>query len=116
MIPTGFAATGRTSNAPSNMPGHRKIPTAGIPNETGILSGRQHQTLDMELFGPNSWLGTMYVAALLGVSEMAAALGETALAEKTTRMGKAGAAYIDCRAFQRTLVHPEDRSFRQGVC
>ena len=28
------------------------------PDETGILSGRQHQTLDMELFEPNSWLGS----------------------------------------------------------
>ena len=46
------------------------------PEATGILSGRQHQTLDMELFEPNSWLGSMYVAALLAASEMAAALGD----------------------------------------
>ncbi|MFJ6321419.1 MULTISPECIES: GH116 family glycosyl-hydrolase [unclassified Rhizobium] len=69
------------------------------PDATGILSGRQHQTLDMELFGPNSWLGTIYVAALLATSEMAAALGDTDLSEKTGRMGKAGAAYIDDALF-----------------
>lgn len=69
------------------------------PDQTGILSGRQHQTLDMELFGPNSWLASMYVAALLGVSEMAAALGDTELSEKTARMGKAGAAYINSELF-----------------
>ncbi|EJJ25241.1 GH116 family glycosyl-hydrolase [Rhizobium sp. CF142] len=69
------------------------------PDQTGILSGRQHQTLDMELFGPNSWLASMYVAALLGVSEMAAVLGDTELSEKTARMGKAGAAYINSELF-----------------
>ncbi|MEK1900440.1 MAG: GH116 family glycosyl-hydrolase, partial [Rhizobium sp.] len=69
------------------------------PDRTGILSGRQHQTLDMELFGPNSWLASMYVAALLGVSEMAAVLGDTELSEKTARMGKAGAAYINSELF-----------------
>ena len=69
------------------------------PEQTGILSGRQHQTLDMELFGPNSWLGTMYVAALLATAQMAEALGEADLAEKCERLGTAGAAYIDDRLY-----------------
>jgi uncharacterized protein (DUF608 family) len=69
------------------------------PEQTGILSGRQHQTLDMELFGPNSWLGSMYVAALLATAEMAAALGDDELAATTARLGKAGAAYIDRELF-----------------
>jgi len=69
------------------------------PDQTGILTGRQHQTLDMELFGPNSWLGSIYVAALLAASEMAKAVGETELAEKTARMGRAGADYIDTELF-----------------
>jgi uncharacterized protein (DUF608 family) len=69
------------------------------PEQTGILSGRQHQTLDMELFGPNSWLGSMYVAALLAASEMAVAMGDTTLSEKTARMGKAGADYIDTELY-----------------
>jgi len=69
------------------------------PEETGILSGRQHQTLDMELFGPNSWLGSMYVAALLATAEMAAAVGDNALADKAARLGKAGADYINTELF-----------------
>lgn len=69
------------------------------PEATGILSGRQHQTLDMELFEPNSWLGSVYVAALLAFSEMAAALGEQALSEKTARIGKTGADYINTELF-----------------
>lgn len=69
------------------------------PGQTGILSGRQHQTLDMELFGPNSWLGSMYVAALLATAEMATVLGDDELAATTARMGKAGADYIDRELF-----------------
>lgn len=42
----------------------------------GVLEGRQHHTLDMELFGPSSWLEGMYLAALKAAAEMAEALGE----------------------------------------
>ena len=33
------------------------------PEQKGVLTGRQHHTLDMELFGPNSWLTGFYLAA-----------------------------------------------------
>ena len=69
------------------------------PDETGILSGRQHQTLDMELFGPNSWLASMYVAALLATARMAEALGDKDFADKCARLAKAGAAYIDAHLY-----------------
>ena len=69
------------------------------PDRTGVLWGRQHHTLDMELFGPNSWLSSMYVAALLAGSEMALACGEPAFAAELSRIAKAGAAYIDRELF-----------------
>jgi uncharacterized protein (DUF608 family) len=47
------------------------------PDKQGVLTGRQHHTLDMELFGPNSWLTGMYLAALKAASEMAKELGDT---------------------------------------
>ena len=40
--------------------------------------GRQHHTLDMELFGPSSWLEGFYLAALKAGSEMANYLGHNA--------------------------------------
>ena len=46
------------------------------PDRTGVLWGRQHHTLDMELFGPNSWLTSMYLAALKAAADMAVAIGE----------------------------------------
>src|SRR5690606_31998975 len=83
--------------------------------QTGILSGRQHQTLDMELFGPNSWLGSMYVAALLATSEMAAAMGDAELGEKTARMGKAGAEYIDAELYNGRWFHQKIDLGDKGV-
>src|SRR5262249_22664752 len=46
------------------------------PKKTGVLWGRQHHTLDMELFGPNAWLTGFYLGALKAGAEMAEALGE----------------------------------------
>ena len=44
------------------------------PEKSGILTGRQHHTLDMELFGPNAWLTGFYLAALKACAEMAEAV------------------------------------------
>lgn len=44
-------------------------------DKDGVLEGRQHHTLDMELFGPSSWLQGFYLAALKSAAEMAEFLG-----------------------------------------
>jgi len=51
-------------------------------DKDGVLEGRQHHTLDMELFGPSSWLEGMYLAALKAASEMAEFLGDTKKAQE----------------------------------
>lgn len=51
-------------------------------DKDGILEGRQHHTLDMELFGPSSWLQGFYLAALKSASEMAEFLGENKKAQE----------------------------------
>lgn len=45
------------------------------PEQTGVIHGRQHHTLDTELFGPNAWLTGFYLAALKAGAEMAEACG-----------------------------------------
>ncbi|MEK0315205.1 GH116 family glycosyl-hydrolase [Cohnella sp. 56] len=42
----------------------------------GVLEGTQHHTLDMELYGPSSWLNGYYHAALLAAAQMADAVGD----------------------------------------
>lgn len=55
------------------------------PEKSGVLTGRQHHTLDMELFGPSSWLNGFYLGALAAGAEMAEALGvaDTAVEYRT---------------------------------
>ena len=50
------------------------------PEQTGVIHGRQHHTLDTELFGPNAWLTGFYLAALKAGAEMAATCGDPATA------------------------------------
>lgn len=54
-----------------------KNPDAWDRDCDGILEGRQHHTLDMEMFGPSSWLEGMYLAALKAAAEMGEFLGDT---------------------------------------
>lgn len=59
-------------------------------NKDGVLEGRQHHTLDMELFGPSSWLEGMYLTALKAASEMAEFLGDTKKAEEYRELFEKG--------------------------
>ncbi len=59
----------------------------------GVLEGRQHHTLDMELFGPSSWLEGFYLCALRAASEMAAFLGDAAAKAEYDALYEMGYAY-----------------------
>lgn len=69
------------------------------PDKTGVLWGRQHHTLDMELFGPNSWLTGFYLGALKAAAEMAAHLGEDATANEYMAIFARGKAWSDEHLF-----------------
>ncbi len=64
------------------------------PKQTGVLHGRQHHTLDMELFGPNAWLTGFYLAALKAASEMAEVCSEADLSEKYLALFKRGRNWV----------------------
>jgi uncharacterized protein (DUF608 family) len=46
------------------------------PERSGVITGRQHHTLDKELFGPSAWLNGHYLGALKAAAEMAEVLNE----------------------------------------
>ena len=68
-------------------------------NHDGILEGRQHHTLDMELFGPSAWLQSMYLAALLAGAEIAEYLGEHESAEEYRALFEKGRAFTNNELF-----------------
>ena len=65
----------------------------------GVMEGCQHNTMDVEYFGPNPEIGGWYLAALRAAEEMAAYLGETAFAADCRRMFEHGRAWIDANLF-----------------
>ena len=65
----------------------------------GVLEGRQHHTLDMELFGPSSWLEGFYLGALRACAEMARAMGDTAFAADCDALFVKGKAWSDENLF-----------------
>jgi non-lysosomal glucosylceramidase len=97
------------------------------PDKTGVLWGRQHHTLDMELFGPNSWLTSMYLAALRAASIMADSMGDPAFAMECRDMAAKGGAYVDRELFNgryyaqkldlhdRSVLTPFNRNRKAGV-
>ena len=56
------------------------------PEKSGVLTGRQHHTLDMELFGPTAWLEVLYLYALRAAALMAHAVGERAFGNECALM------------------------------
>ncbi len=65
----------------------------------GIIEGRQHNTLDIELFGPNSWMQGFYLLALDCAAEMAEVLGESQRAETYHRLYEKGRAWTNEHLF-----------------
>jgi len=59
-------------------------------NKDGVLEGRQHHTLDMELFGPSSWLQSIYLGALKAAAEMAEYLADTARSQEYSSLYQKG--------------------------
>ena len=69
------------------------------PTESGVLTGRQHHTLDMELFGANSWLTGHYLGGLLAAAELADFMEDKDFAEKCRSIFKKGAAFVNKELF-----------------
>ncbi|NLG49754.1 MAG: hypothetical protein GX552_06555 [Chloroflexi bacterium] len=78
---------------------HPANPDQWDPEQTGVLWGRQHHTLDMELFGPNAWLTGFYLGALKAGAEMADALGEPDTATLYRDLFARGKAWVDEHLF-----------------
>lgn len=61
----------------------------------GVMEGVQHHTLDVEIYGPNTYITGQYHAALLAAAEMADALGDTAAGESYKALYEKGKAWVD---------------------
>ena len=69
------------------------------PDRSGVVSGRQHHTLDMELFGPSGWLEAHYLGALKAMSVIAAACGDPGFADLCRALFEKGRAWTEAELF-----------------
>lgn len=68
-------------------------------NKDGLIEGEQHNTYDIEFYGPNSMVGSLYLGALKAAQEMAQALGEDSLAKSYYNLFKKGKERLDRELF-----------------
>lgn len=64
-------------------------------DEDGILEGSQHNTLDVNLYGPSSWLSSLYLGALRAGEEMAKDMKDPVFAARCRTIFDRGARRFD---------------------
>lgn len=74
------------------------VPGGWDADKDGVLEGVQHNTYDVEFYGPNPMCGIYYLAALRAGEEMAQAAGDPAAAEYR-RLFESGRKWIDANLF-----------------
>jgi len=64
-------------------------------DKDGVMEGMQHNTYDIEFFGPNTLSGSLYLGALRAAAEMARRLGENDKADEYHSLVERGSAWTD---------------------
>ncbi len=75
------------------------VPGGWDANRDGVFEGVQHNTYDVEFYGPNPYCSLDYLAALRACEEMAKASGDSASAEEYKRLFESGSKWIDANLF-----------------
>lgn len=75
------------------------IPGGWDANKDGVMEGSQHNTMDVEYFGPNPQMGFWYLGALRASEEMATYLGEKKFARTCKNLYKKGSHWMDENLF-----------------
>jgi non-lysosomal glucosylceramidase len=65
----------------------------------GVMEGVQHNTYDVEFYGPNPMCGVYYLGALRASEEMARAVGDNPFAHECRRLFLSGSKWIDGNLF-----------------
>jgi non-lysosomal glucosylceramidase len=75
------------------------IPGGWDENRDGVMEGVQHNTYDVEFYGPNPLCGVYYLGALRAAEEMARAVNEEQIAAEYLHLFEKGKAWIDANLF-----------------
>ena len=75
------------------------VPGGWDANRDGVLEGVQHNTYDVEFYGPNPMCGIYYLGALRAGEEMARAVGDGGAATEYRRLFESGRKWTDANLF-----------------
>ena len=75
------------------------MPGSWDADQDGVPEGVQHNTYDVEFYGPNPQCGIYYLGALRACEEMARAQGDTAYAARCRALFDKGSQWIDANLF-----------------
>ncbi len=79
-------------------------------DQDGVMEGCQHNTMDVEYYGPNPQMGTWYLGALRAMQEMSRHLGDTTLSDKCARLFQSGSVWLDAHLFNGEYYEHEIRA------
>jgi non-lysosomal glucosylceramidase len=79
----------------------------------GVMEGVQHNTYDVEFYGPNPQCGIYYLGALRSAEEMARAGGDGSSAAEYRRLFESGRRWIDANLFNGEYYIQKIRGVRQ---
>jgi hypothetical protein len=75
------------------------IPGGWDANKDGVMEGCQHNTMDVEYYGPNPQMGLWYLGALKAAGKMAAFMQDTVFANTCQSLFAHGSRWIDSALF-----------------
>lgn len=75
------------------------IPGGWDANKDGVMEGCQHNTMDIEYYGPNPEVGFWYLGALKAAASMAGYMKDREFEATCKRLFEAGSAYMDNQLF-----------------
>lgn len=75
------------------------IPGGWDADQDGVMEGVQHNTMDVEYYGPNPQMGFWYLAALRAAEEISLELNDYAFAEKCRGLFENGRDWIEKNLF-----------------
>lgn len=85
------------------------IPNGWDADQDGVMEGCQHNTMDVEYYGPNPQMGTWYLGALRAMEEMARYLGEVDFADTCRSLFTRGSQWLDAHLFNGEYYQHEIR-------
>ncbi|GAB2538780.1 GH116 family glycosyl-hydrolase [Spirosoma aerophilum] len=96
------------------------VPGGWDANRDGVMEGAQHNTMDVEYFGPNPQMQLWYLGALKAASAMATAMNDRSFAQTCDQIFQQGSTWTDANLFngdyyEQQVISPAGHLIAKGT-